>query len=104
MTIHYIHPDRTIAERVGNWPVNMTKELVTVEVHCRICGAVTATIPTVNQVCLDQWESGASIQAVLPTLTVAEREAMITRECDSCGLEASSRTAALLAALFGDKS
>ena len=53
-----------------------------VSMVCPICGKEHSV--EVSEHAFDEWQSGALIQNVMPTLSATEREQLITDICPSC--------------------
>jgi hypothetical protein len=56
---------------------------VSITVECGNCGAEQAPLWTTHQQ-LKAWVNGAHIQAVMPDLSPAERELLISGTCAAC--------------------
>ena len=55
---------------------------VMVTIVCPFCGKEHSV--EVSEHAFDEWQSGALIQNVMPTLSATEREQLITRICPAC--------------------
>ena len=55
---------------------------IIVTIECPMCGKEHSV--EVSEHAFNEWQSGALIQNVMPTLSATEREQLITRICPAC--------------------